>query len=325
VAVLQPSMTTGDGAGYLGGDTVKTTYDLAALMAFRANNIYRAVADVRRDLSGLPMKGNPVTFTIITALAPQTTALTEDTEPTPVKIADTQKTITLAEYGNAAKMSKKVRATSFLSLDLDVPKEMSAHMEESVDILARDVLVAGTNVLYAGAATSRVTVAAGSILTGNNARRARSYLAGKNTPGMANQIGSGYVAYIHPDVSYDLRAESANISAWLAPQVYSGSPDNVLNGEMGMFEGSRFVENANQKNFVDAGVGSTVDVYATTFVGQQALGIAVGETQHMVISGPFDDLQRFVSVGWYALLGFGRIRENSLLRYESSSSIGANT
>jgi len=43
-----------------------------------------------------------------------------------------------------------------------------------------------------------------------------------------------------------------------------------------------------------------------------------------VIAGPFDDLQRFVSFGWYAMLGYGRIRENSLTRYETSSSIGAN-
>jgi N4-gp56 family major capsid protein len=324
VAVLAPSLTTADGAGFYGGDTVKTTYDLAALEAFRANFVWRAVADVKRDLSNMPMKGNVVTFTITTAMTPATTALTENAEPSPTNIADTQKSITLLEYGNAVKMSKKVRLVSFLNLDMAVPKEVAANMEESVDILARDVLVGGTNVLYSGAATSRVTVAAGSNFTGNNARNARRFLAGKNTPGMGGQLGTGYLGFIHPDISYDFQSESSNISAWLGPQVYSGSPDNVLNGEIGSFAGIRWVENANAKNFADAGVGGTVDVYATVVVGVQALGIAAGENQHMVISGPFDDLQRFVSVGWYALLGFGRIRENSLVRIESASSQGAN-
>jgi hypothetical protein len=31
-----------------------------------------------------------------------------------------------------------------------------------------------------------------------------------------------------------------------------------------------------------------------------------------------------VSIGWYGMLGYGRIREDSLMRYETSSSIGIN-
>lgn len=319
-----PSMTTSDGGDTLGGDTVKQVFNRAAFEAYRAENVYRRVADVKWDENGDPMPGNPVTFTIITAIAPQTAALSETVEPTPGNISDSQKSITLAEYGYAVKPTKKLKVTSFLGMDLVATQEITANMEESVDIIARDVLVAGTNALFAGDATSRITINAGDTLNGNNVRRARAYLAGKNTP---PPPGSNmYVSFIHPDVNYDVQAETGQ-QAWSAPHVYS-DPGAIYTGEIGALAGVRFVENANAKIFADQGSGSpgsTLDVYATIFVGRQALGEAVGVPQHVVIAGPFDDLQRFVSIGWYALLGYGRIRENSLLRYESLSSIGANT
>jgi len=319
-----PSMTTADGGSYLGGTTVKEVFNRAALEAYRAENVYRRVADVKWDEASDPMPGNPVTFTIITAIAPQTTPLSETVEPTPGNITDTQKSITLAEYGHAVKPTKKLKVTSFLGMDLVATQEITANMEESVDIVARDVLVAGDNALFAGDATSRITINAGDTLSANNIRRARAYLKGKLTP---PPPGSNmYVSFIHPDVNYDLQVESGQ-QAWSAPHVYA-DPSAMYTGEIGALSGVRFVENANAKIWANAGSGSPgglLDVYATIFVGRQALGEAVGVPQHVIIAGPFDDLQRFVSIGWYGLLGYGRIRENSLLRYESLSSIGANT
>jgi N4-gp56 family major capsid protein len=165
-----------------------------------------------------------------------------------------------------------------------------------------------------------VTVAATHTITANNVRRARAFLTGKNTPPPPGS--TMFVGYIHPDVGYDLQVESGQ-QAWSAPHVYS-DPAAMYTGELGALGGVRIVENANSPLFVNAGVGGTVDVYATIFCGRQALGEAVGEAQHVVIAGPFDDLQRFVSFGWYAMLGYGRIRENSIMRYETASSIGAN-
>jgi N4-gp56 family major capsid protein len=265
------------------------------------------------------MKGTVVVFTKITAKAAATTPLSETTEPTPGNISDTQPSVTLAEYGDGVKQTIKLRKTSFLNIDLAIPREIASQMEETVDILARNVLVAGTAVQYAGAATSRVTVAATHLITGNEVREARANLAALNIP---QNAGNLYEGYIHPFVSYDLQAETGQ-AGWQAPHVYS-DPAGIYSGEIGSFSGVRFIENANSRNFADAGVGGTVDVYATLFMGQQALGEAVGVGQHMVMSGPFDDLQRFFFLGWYALMGWGIIRQESLRRLESASSIGAN-
>lgn len=316
-----PGLTTADSG--LGQDTVKTVYNTAALRAFRANFIYRRVAEVKWA-DGNPTRGNVVTFTLINALTPQITALPETTEPSPVGMGDTPKSVTLLEEGNAVKTSKKVRLTSFLNLDLEVAYEVGQNMEESLDIIARDVLSAGTNVLYSGAGAghvSRVTQATTDIFKAADIRRARAYLAKLNTPFPMG--ANAYISILHPDVSYDLQQETGQ-QAWSAPHVYADDPTAIYTGELGMFGGVRIVENANAKIIDDGGVGAATDIYITLVMGQQALGEAVGEAQHMVISGPFDDLQRFISVGWYALVGYGRIRENSLLRFESASSIGDN-
>lgn len=315
-----PSMTTAEGAGYLGGDTVKEVFNRGALEAYRAENVYRRVADVKWDEKAGPMPGNPVTFTIIKAIAPQTTPLSETVEPEPGSIEDTTASITLAEYGHAVKPTRKLKLTSFLGLDLVAVGEITANMEESVDIVARDVLCAGDNVLYGGDATDRDELNTGDVLSAANIRRARAYLRGKSTPPPPGS--NAYMCYIHPDVNFDVQTETGQ-QAWSAPHVYA-DPSAIYTGELGMFGSVRFVENENAKILADYGSDETFDVYATLFVGRQALGEAVGDPQHVIIAGPFDDLQRFVSVGWYALLGYSIIRQDSLLRYETISSIGAN-
>jgi N4-gp56 family major capsid protein len=316
--VPAPTQTTTDSGLAQAG--VTTVYDLAVLEAYRSKNIFRRFADVKWSESAAPVRGNPVTFTLITALSTATSALAETTEPTPVTLNDSQKTITLAEYGNAIKRTNKASVTSMFNLEMADVREIAANMEESVDIIARDILVAGTQVYRVNDRATRGAVVAGDTFTANQLRRARAFLMGKNTPYMPG--ADMYVGVIHPDVSYDLQVESGN-QAWIGPHV-NVDTNAIYTGEIGALGGVRVVENANAKIFVDAGAGSTVDVYITLVMGFQALGEAVGTPQHVVISGPFDDLQRFVSVGWYGLLGFGRIRENSLVRIESSSSLATN-
>jgi hypothetical protein len=101
---------------------------------------------------------------------------------------------------------------------------------------------------------------------------------------------------------------------------------------MGEFEGFRFIETPRAPIFADAGSSTTLtDVYATIFLGRQALAKAWSMTDGngpdpRVGPGPVvDALRRFVPVGWYYLAGYARFREASIRRVESSSSIGTNS
>lgn len=319
--------TTASSAG-IGDDTTQTVYDTAALEAFRTNLVFRRNADVKWSISDGPMRGSSVVFTKLNALAVATTALSETADPTPVTITDSTVTLTPVEYGNVVKTTEKFRATSFLNADLTIAREVALNMEESVDRLAANQLIAGTNVSYVGQ-SSRAAITASNTLTGNHIKLGRNQLAKNNVPFPADSTGMGnlraYLGITHPDPSYDLQVESGQ-AAWSAPQIYrEGGNDGVWTGELGAFGGVFMVESANPALLIaDAGATSTVDVYLTLFMGFQALGEAIAVPQGIRIVGGVDDLARFVSVGWYGILAYGRIREEALFRVESASTRGTN-
>ena len=306
--------------------TDQTAFDRIAYFALRSELLFDAVADVQPVAQSMP--GSSVKFTIFGDLAAATTALTEDTDVTPVVMSDSQVEVTLAEYGNAVNTTAKLRGTSFLDVDSAAANVVGYNAGISIDSVIRDVLSAGTNVVYGGGGattpSSRATVEAEDIIEANDVRKVVAALRGAN----AVSFNGMYMGYIHPDVSYDLRRETG-VASWRDPHVYS-DPAGIYNGEVGAFEGVRFIETPRAKNFENAGNGSTVDVYCTHICGRQALAKA-----HSIVdgNGPFprvvrgpvvDVLSRFQPVGWYWLGGYARFREASLRRIESSSSIGAN-
>jgi N4-gp56 family major capsid protein len=274
------------------------------------------------------MPGSAVTFTIFNDIAEATTPLTETSDVTAVAMSDSQVTVTLTEYGNAVSTTAKLRGTSFLDVDAAAANIVGYNAGISIDSIIREVLAAGTNVVYGGGGStnpsSRATVEAEDIIEANDIRKVVAQLRKAN----AVSFGGMYMGYIHPDVSYDLRRETG-VASWRDPHVYS-DPANIYMGEIGAFEGVRFIETPRAKNFENAGASSTVDVYCTHIMGRQALAKAHSLTDGngpfpRVVRGPVTDtLYRFQPIGWYWLGGYGRFREASLRRVESSSSIGSN-
>jgi len=311
--------------------TDQTAFDRIAYFALRSELLFDAVADVMPVAQAMP--GSAVTFTIFNDLAEASSALTETSDVTAVAMGDSQVTVTLAEYGNAVSTTAKLRGTSFLDVDAAAANVVGYNAGISVDGIIRDVLSAGTNVVYGGGGastpSSRTTIATEDIIEANDVRKVVAALRKDN----AVSFNGMYMGYIHPDVSYDLRRETG-VASWRDPHVYS-DPANIYNGEIGAFEGVRFIETPRAKLFADAsdGAGSAgnIDVYCTHICGRQALAKA-----HSIVdgNGPFprvvrgpvtDTLMRFQPVGWYWLGGYARFREASLRRIEACSSIGANS
>jgi len=311
--------------------TDQTAFDRIAYFALRSELLFDAVADVMPVAQSMP--GSSVKFTIFNDLTAVTSTLTEDTDVTPVAMSDSQVEVTLAEYGNAVNTTAKLRGTSFLDVDAAAANVVGYNAGISIDSVIRDVLSAGTNVIFGGGGSSdpagRTTVQVEDIIEANDVRKIVSALRSANTV----SFNGMYMGYIHPDVSFDLRRETG-VASWRDPHVYS-DPAGIYNGEVGAFEGVRFIETPRAKIFTDASNGSgsagTIDVYCTHICGRQALAKA-----HSVVdgNGPFprvvrgpvvDVLSRFQPVGWYWLGGYARFREASLRRIESSSSIGANS
>ena len=311
-------------------DTDQAAYDRLAYFALRSELLFDQAADVQPTNQSMP--GSSVIFTIFADLAEATSTLAETTDVTPVAMSDTQVTVTLAEYGNTINTTAKLRGTSFLDVDAAAANLIGYNAGDSIDKVVRDVLAGGDNVAYGGGGandpTGRTSVAADDILEANDVRKQTAALRAANVA----TFNGYYMGYIHPDVSYDLRRETGNAS-WNAPHINVDTM-NIYNGEIGTFESVRFIETPRAKVFTNASNGTsttgTIDVYCTHIMGRQALAKAYSQVDGngmvpKVVRGPVvDSLMRFNPIGWYWLGGYGRFREASLRRIESSSSIGAN-
>ena len=304
----------------------QTAYDRAVYLGLRALLYYDQFADVKSTRQS--MEGSAVAFTIVNDLAVATTALNESTDVDAVAISDSQVTITLIEYGNAAITTKRLRSVSFVPFDPVVADLIAWNAGESMDTLAKNVLQGGTNVRYATAGstdpTTRGTVQPEDTIAGLDVMRALADLRGAKVM----DFGGYYTAIIHTDVSYDLRAATGGAN-WRDPHTYS-QPEEIWAGEIGAFEGFRFVETPTAPMFADTGSPATTDVYGTLFLGRQALAKAHSHSDGngpypMVVPGPVvDKLRRNVPMGWYWIGQYGIFRQAAVRRLESSSSIGVN-
>ena len=136
------------------------------------------------------------------------------------------------------------------------------------------------------------------------------------------------MAIIHPDVSYDLRGDTA-VTDVIQYQLYQeGAP--IRAGSIGTFNGITYIENPRAGLIADGGSGN-VDVYQTLICGRQAVAKAFsrapgfGADPSIVVGPVTDSLRRCNPIGWYHLVGYGIFREACMQRVEAASTIGANT
>jgi N4-gp56 family major capsid protein len=302
----------------------QAAFDQIAYFALRSEMLFDAAADVQPVAQSMP--GTSVAFTIFSELADATATLSETTDVTAVAMADSQVTVTLAEYGNTINTTAKLRGTSFLDVDAVAANLIGYNAGSSIDTVVANILKEATNVIYGGGGattpTTNATVQAEDIIEANDVRKATAQLRGSK----AQTFNGMYMGFIHPDVSYDLRRETG-AQSWRDPHNYVDTA-NIYNGEIGAFEAVRFIETPRAPLDLTGGSASTVDLYSTLIMGRQSLAKAHSITDGngaypKVVRGPvIDSLMRFNPVGWYWLGGYGIFRQAAIRVLNTSSSLG---
>jgi N4-gp56 family major capsid protein len=268
-------------------DFSKAAYDRMAYFALRPELYFDQAADVQPTAQSMP--GSSVAFTIVNDLSIASSALTETEDVATVSLSDSQVTLTLAEYGNAVLTTAKLRGTSFVDIDPVVANVIGYNAGVSLDTIARAALDSGTNVMYASglgatslqsSVTSRSGVAAANTLSSLDIRAARARLRSQNVP----TFGGYYVGYIHPDLVADIQGETfsgTGAQGWRAPHAYS-QPGEIWAGELGAYEGVRWIETPRAPVFQGAGASATAGTYTMvtattgTFTGNApAVGAAL--------------------------------------------------
>lgn len=250
MAYTPPVTVTGATDSTIG--LAQAAYDRMARFALRPELYFDNVADIKPTNQSMP--GSSVTFPIVSDLPIASTPINESVDVTPQSVSESNVVVTLAEYGNAVLTTAKLRGESYVEIDPIIANVIGYNAGVSMDEVARDVLKAGTNVSYSGLATSRATVAATDVLKAADIRKAKARLRSQNVP----NFNGFYTAYIHPNVAYDFTSETGS-AAWRDPHTYS-QPGEIWAGELGAFEGFRFIETPRSPVFNNDGSGSNSTV-----------------------------------------------------------------
>ena len=238
---------------------VKTAYDRYVEFALRAQPMIRAVADKKPVQQAMP--GSSVVFSLYNDLTPATASLSETTDVDAVALGNVDTvSVTLAEYGNASLVTRKLQLFSLSDVDPAVADIIAYNMADSLDTVAQNVLVQGTNVIYGGTRTSTATITASDTIDSADLRKAVAKLrSNKAVP----RAGSLYWVGIHPEVSHDLRAETGSVG-WRESHLHTdASLGNLFAGSIGTYEGAFYIENP---RMYTAKTGADQTALATTAV-----------------------------------------------------------
>lgn len=315
--------TTGTANAYTGettsaadmSATMKTYYNTELLENARPQLVFSQLG--RRQV--LPARhGKAVEWRKFDTFDKALTPLTEGVIPTGKKLSMTATTVTVQQFGDYTTISDQLDLHAVDPIILGATEEMGAAAGATADTLVRNVLMTGTNVMYAPngstAVTSRASLTAACKLTPDLVHKAVTWLKKCKAPKFD---GRWYVAVIHPSVAYDLTSSEE----WLEAHKYAATTE-IFQGEIGQMRGCRFIESTEAP--IIAGGASNAMVYATLFFGKNAFGVVDPEGMGMElivkgrdqVGGP---LNQFSTVGYKFEAATKILYQERMVRVESGS------
>jgi len=268
-------------------------------------------------------------------LTAATTPLTEGITPAGSQLSVTDITATVAQYGDYITVTDVVSYESKDAVLMEASEILGDQNGDTIDQLCRDILNAGTGVIYSGSGhTSTVQVAAADVITYQNLDSASLNLKNNHAKPITRQVNSTvkygttpipacFISIINPEIT----AKVATFTGWTPVEKYSNQA-TVLEGEVGSYSANgtkiRFIETTNAK--IKTGLGAAgIDVYCTLVLGANAYGITrvSGEALKNIIkplgsAGSADPLDQRATSGWKATFVSKILNEDYIQRIESA-------
>lgn len=319
---------------------VQAYYDRNLLSRAQPNDIHGRFGQKRP----VPKNGgNQIKFRRYSQLAAATTALVEGVTPTGSSLSVTDIVSTLQQYGDFVTLTDMVSMTNQDPVVTEATDVLGDQAGTTIDVVRRDVLVAGSNVAYASGVANRLALV--NKITGPDLDKAIRFLKGQNAKYMkegmiapTDKVGTGavrkaFIGLVHPDVEYDLE----QITGYRAVSDY-GSQEGVIEDEIGAYKNIRFVSSTNAKIWANATTATTAgykatgagtnDVYATLIIAAEAYGLSPlsGEAMNTYVkplgsAGAADPLNQRSTVGWKATTITTILNQAWMIRIESLASV----
>lgn len=288
--------------------TVTRAFQRAALMPARKRLIFDQFATVRPTFDTNP--GAAVRILRVDDIAdddPATAELNEfyDILPTPLTAKATD--VTMKEYGRAVTTTALLRGTSMIAFNPVAAERVGRNMGATLDRLARTTILAAGGLTDAGGVGGVPVDHTGTAVSASNQLRAvYEYFVNNNVEPFEDGF---YRAVIDPASATQLKKESAadGWRYWAVNQNPSGGDAaSVARGYIGEYEGFQFWVS----NTVPSATGA-IFFGADGLAKVQPNVAGFGDPQ-VILSPVVDRARRFVSVTWYWLGGYGRMRAEAI-------------
>ena len=262
-------------------------------------------------------------------LRPATTPLTEGVLPTESAPIREKVIYNISQFGSFITYTDQIDIFDVDNIKSQFTDILGTQAAETGDVVIRDIISAGTNVVFAGGVADRATVASGAkkitttdidlaILKLKNAKakKIKSIVTGSVNIG-TKPIRDSYVMFVHPNQYPDLKA----LSGFISVEQYAYSKD-LLDGEVGSYGEVRFVENTNLKIVNVSGT----NVYLSLIISDKAYtAVSVRGKQGVetifkpLNSGGFENaLNQKGSIGWKMYAGAKILNELFMVRIETT-------
>lgn len=292
----------------LGGYMFSETLSNVLRMALQPLVKFRQFADVKDAAVQGKGKGEAFHWNVFSDVATQGTNILETNTMPETNFTITQGTMTITEYGNSVPYSGKLDDLSKQPVIEVINKVLKNDAKKAFDYAARaqfdgaQLRVVPTG----GTSTSAITLTTNGTATGTNnsallSGHVKSIVDMMKERNIPPYIGDDYVALAHPSTLRGLKND--------LEQLHKYTPEGfqmILNGEIGRYENTRFVE---QTNIPKAAWTNGVSNWAYFFGNDTvAEGIAVPEEMRGKIP---TDYGRSRGIAWYYLGGFGLVHPDA--------------
>lgn len=303
---------------------MKTFYDKTLIRLAEPNLVHDQFGQKRPIPAN---NGKSIQFRKFNSLPKALTPLVEGITPTGQNYGVTAITATISQYGAFITTTDMLNLTAFDNNMAELTKLLGSQAGRTSDTITRDVLAAGTNVMFTGATTeTRADIAETDVLTIADVKKAVRLLKRVNAP----TVQGDYIAIIHPDTQFDVESDPE----WIQAQQYAGS-EKIFSGEIGKMYGVRFVVSTEAKIWKDDTCptitsGNYRPVYGTLVLGADAFGVTSingGGIETIVkqlgSGGTADPLNQRATMGWKLNKVAKVLAPEYMVRIEHVTSFGA--
>lgn len=246
--------------------------------------------------------GRTMNFRKFNSLTAPSASLTEGKTPDGNDLSITTINATVKQEGDYVVISDLIQMTGIDPVLTETSELLGEEAGIVVDNRIQSAISTGTNVYFAGGATTRAGLETATIkyLTADDIKKLVRKLKNANAKRFADGF---YHMQIDPDIAYDLMSDSA----WVDVSKYA-KPEQMVKGELGKMHGMKFFETTNLDTVKSSTTeASQIDVHLAYAYGKDAyscIDLEGGAGKPEIIvkpngsAGSNDPLNQRASAGW---------------------------